>query len=96
MLKLTERIGDKAVFSGDLFNVAFPKMAVSMINVQPKNFRGITFCVTNYADGMIPEVSYFRGTLIISVHKLESKNHRGNFVIFEVSSQLQPYLNLAM
>uniref|UniRef100_A0A8C5BYQ5 Adhesion G protein-coupled receptor G4a n=1 Tax=Gadus morhua TaxID=8049 RepID=A0A8C5BYQ5_GADMO len=56
VLKLTERIGDKAVFSGDLFNVAFPKMAVSMINVQPKNFRGITFCVTNYADGMIPEL----------------------------------------
>ncbi|CAL8269840.1 unnamed protein product [Boreogadus saida] len=56
VLKLTERIGDKAVFSGDLFNVATPAMAVSMINVPPKNFRGITFCVSNYADGMTPEL----------------------------------------
>ena len=75
MLNLTERIGDKAVFSDDLFNVATPALAVSMNDVQSKSFRGITFCVSSYAAGMIPEVRYLRGILLIRpVHTLESKN----------------------
>ena len=61
MLHLTERIGDKAVFSDNVFNVATPALAVSMNDVQLKGFRGITFCISSYVAGMIPEVSYFRG-----------------------------------
>ncbi|CAL8263208.1 unnamed protein product [Lota lota] len=56
VLNLTERIGDKAVFSMDLFNVATPALAVSMNNVYPKTFSGITFCVSSFSAGMIPEL----------------------------------------
>ncbi|KAK0148908.1 Adhesion G-protein coupled receptor G4 [Merluccius polli] len=56
VLNLTERIGDKAVFSNDSFNVATPALALSMINVQPDNFEGITFCISSFSADMIPEI----------------------------------------
>lgn len=65
MLNLTERIGDMAVLPEDSFNVATPALALSMNNVQPENFRGITFCVSSYSAGTIPEVSYVRAIQII-------------------------------
>lgn len=61
VINLTERMGDKAVLSDDSFNMATPALALSMINVDPDSFRGVTFCVSNFSAGTIPEVNSIRG-----------------------------------
>ncbi|XP_064206704.1 adhesion G-protein coupled receptor G4 isoform X1 [Anguilla rostrata] len=47
ILKITEDIGDRISFSGESYNIIEQPLAISLVNVDPDRFDGITFGVSS-------------------------------------------------
>ncbi|XP_038556127.1 adhesion G-protein coupled receptor G2 isoform X2 [Micropterus salmoides] len=56
VLNLTDRIGDKMDFQGESASLTAPLLALSMINVDPDEFSGLTFSVTSISSNLNPEI----------------------------------------
>ncbi|XP_062332900.1 adhesion G-protein coupled receptor G2 [Osmerus eperlanus] len=56
ILNLIESVGNKMFFSGESANVTVPSLAVSMVNVDPDQFHGLTFGVSSFSTGLVPEI----------------------------------------
>ncbi|XP_076005388.1 adhesion G protein-coupled receptor G4a [Genypterus blacodes] len=55
VLNLTERMGDNMDFQGDSISLLAPSLAMSMINVDPVEFRGLTFGVSFLSPNQDPK-----------------------------------------
>ncbi|XP_035802538.2 adhesion G-protein coupled receptor G4 isoform X2 [Amphiprion ocellaris] len=61
VLSLTERIGDTMDFQGESASFTAPSLALSLVNVDPDNFRGLTFSVSSASDTTNPEIFVDQG-----------------------------------
>ncbi|XP_041653807.1 adhesion G-protein coupled receptor G4 [Cheilinus undulatus] len=57
VLNLTERMGNNMDFQEESLSVTAPSLALSMVNVKPGNFSGLTFGVSFFSPLLNPEVS---------------------------------------
>ncbi|MED6278870.1 hypothetical protein CHARACLAT_028456, partial [Characodon lateralis] len=55
VLDLTDQLGNSVEFQGETTNIKAPSLALSMINVDPDEFSGLTFGVS-LSSTMIPEI----------------------------------------
>nr|XP_046178718.1 adhesion G-protein coupled receptor G4-like [Oncorhynchus gorbuscha] len=55
ILGITDSIGDQMDFPEESLNVTVPSLALSMINVDPEQFQGLTFGVSSFSTGLVPE-----------------------------------------
>ncbi|XP_036826270.1 adhesion G-protein coupled receptor G4-like [Oncorhynchus mykiss] len=55
ILSITDSIGDQMDFPEESLNVTVPSLALSMINVDPEQFQGLTFGVSSFSTGLVPE-----------------------------------------
>ncbi|XP_042181665.1 adhesion G-protein coupled receptor G4-like isoform X2 [Oncorhynchus tshawytscha] len=55
ILGITDSIGDQMDFHEESLNVTVPSLALSMINVDPEQFQGLTFGVSSFSTGLVPE-----------------------------------------
>ncbi|XP_020491499.2 adhesion G-protein coupled receptor G6 isoform X4 [Labrus bergylta] len=56
VLNLTERMGNKMDFQDESVNVTAPSLALSMVNVDPGDFRGLTFGVSCTSPILNPKI----------------------------------------
>ncbi|XP_045081554.1 adhesion G-protein coupled receptor G4 [Coregonus clupeaformis] len=56
ILGITDSVGDQMDFPEELLNVTVPSLALSMINVDPVQFQGLTFGVSSFSTGLVPEI----------------------------------------
>ncbi|XP_070692870.1 adhesion G-protein coupled receptor G2-like [Pempheris klunzingeri] len=56
VLNLTERMGNNMDFQDESVCLTAPSLALSMINVDPNEFRGLTFSVSSVSSTLNPEV----------------------------------------
>ncbi|XP_060904380.1 adhesion G-protein coupled receptor G4 isoform X2 [Labrus mixtus] len=56
VLNLTERMGNKMDFPDESINVTAPSLALSMVNVDPGDFRGLTFGVSCTSPILNPKI----------------------------------------
>ncbi|XP_045579874.1 adhesion G-protein coupled receptor G4 [Salmo salar] len=56
ILGITDSIGDQMYFPEESLNVTVPSLALSMINVDPEQFQGLTFGVSSFLTGLVPEI----------------------------------------
>ncbi|XP_024919074.1 adhesion G-protein coupled receptor G6-like isoform X2 [Cynoglossus semilaevis] len=54
-LHLTERLEENLIFSGESESLTAPSVALSMVNVQAENFKGLTFGVSLDSPSMVPK-----------------------------------------
>ncbi|XP_055743982.1 adhesion G-protein coupled receptor G4-like [Salvelinus fontinalis] len=55
ILGITDSIGDQMDFPEESLNVTVPSLALSLINVDPEQFQGLTFGVSSFSTGLDPE-----------------------------------------
>ncbi|XP_064829807.1 adhesion G-protein coupled receptor G4-like [Oncorhynchus masou masou] len=55
ILGITDSIGDQMDFPEESLNVTVTSLALSMINVDPEQFQGLTFGVSSFSTGLVPE-----------------------------------------
>ncbi|XP_035619608.1 adhesion G-protein coupled receptor G2-like [Oncorhynchus keta] len=56
ILGITGSVGDQMDFPEESQNVTVPSLALSMINVDPEQFQGLTFGVSSFSTGLAPEI----------------------------------------
>lgn len=56
ILSITDRVGDRMDFSGDIHNTTVPSLALQLIDLDPLLFQGLTFGVSSFQKGLSPEV----------------------------------------
>ncbi|KPP61947.1 putative G-protein coupled receptor 112, partial [Scleropages formosus] len=56
ILSITDSIGNKMTFGGDQYNVAAPSLAISLFNVDPGHFQGLSFGVSSVSQDSSPEI----------------------------------------
>ncbi|KAJ8407194.1 hypothetical protein AAFF_G00288700 [Aldrovandia affinis] len=56
ILIITDDIGDKMSFPGHCHNITAPSLALSLINVNPSQFDGLTFGVSSFSQGLEPKI----------------------------------------
>ncbi|CAB1337184.1 unnamed protein product, partial [Coregonus sp. 'balchen'] len=56
ILGITGSVGDQMDFPEESQNVTVPSLALSMINVDPGQFQGLTFGVSSFSTGLAPEI----------------------------------------
>lgn len=68
---MTERLEENLIFSGESESLTAPSVALSMVNVQAENFKGLTFGVSLDSPSMVPKVK--RILLKLKKHQHEKK-----------------------
>lgn len=53
---MTNRMGDNMDFQSEFVSLTAPSMALSMINVDPDGFSGLTFGVSSFSSHLNPKV----------------------------------------
>lgn len=56
---MTEEMGNNMDFQDESVNVTAPSLAVSMINVNPDDFKGLTFGVSSISSNLNPQVRQY-------------------------------------
>ncbi|XP_055783912.1 adhesion G-protein coupled receptor G2-like [Salvelinus fontinalis] len=56
ILGITGSVGDQMDFPEESQDVTVPSLALSMINVDPEQFQGLTFGVSSFSTGLAPEI----------------------------------------
>ncbi|XP_030251405.1 adhesion G-protein coupled receptor G4 isoform X2 [Sparus aurata] len=56
ILNMTEEMGNNMDFQDESVNVTAPSLAVSMINVNPDDFKGLTFGVSSISSNLNPQI----------------------------------------
>ncbi|XP_073342675.1 adhesion G-protein coupled receptor G2 [Pagrus major] len=56
ILNMTEEMGNNMDFQDESVNVTAPSLALSMINVYPDEFKGLTFGVSSFSSNLTPEI----------------------------------------
>lgn len=59
ILNMTEEMGNNMDFQDESVNVTAPSLAVSMINVNPDDFKGLTFGVSSISSNLNPQVRQY-------------------------------------
>ncbi|KAF7660595.1 hypothetical protein LDENG_00278750 [Lucifuga dentata] len=55
VLNLAERMGDNMDFQGESLSLTAPSLALTMVNVEPDKFRGLTFGVASVSLALTPQ-----------------------------------------
>ncbi|XP_060741651.1 adhesion G-protein coupled receptor G4 [Tachysurus vachellii] len=58
IISITDQVGSRLDFSGELHNTTVPSLALQIINLDPQLFQGLTFGVSSFQTGLPPEIFF--------------------------------------